>query len=263
MTRRDETNEQAGMNDDMQLCRDEPARPLARRHDTSRGRRRAAIILGTLVLACSMLGSTSAGAQETAADTTRHWYDTLEVKRPRFARATLGERMALAAFTALALPVGLAVGATTIVPPMINVLTERDRRYVGVTAGSGIGFGGDSTQMTYYPDVRVQLDIGYYFERERPIIVHAALLKDLWITSIHRHDLMAVGAAGGIGVASDAHSYTPFVEGSIGLMNPLGIRFVPLFPMHNYGLRARLGYDMASAGTWYELSLGITSTFGW
>src|SRR5690348_236437 len=53
-----------------------------------------------------------------------HWYDTLTVTQPRYARAAPLERLALAAFTALALPVGTTVGALTLLPPSINVLVE-------------------------------------------------------------------------------------------------------------------------------------------
>lgn len=195
-------------------------------------------------------------------DTVRHWYDTLDVLRPRFARATHAERLALAAFTALALPVGLSVGATTIVPPMVNFLVEEERLYVGITTGTGLGFGGDTMQVVYWPDLRMQFDIGYYFARERPIIVHASVVKDLWLSSIHDQDLMAVGAAIGAGVATDAHAYSPYLEGAFGFANPLGIRYAPLFPMHNYGIRGRLGYHLAAERTWYEVSFGVTSTFG-
>jgi hypothetical protein len=201
-------------------------------------------------------------AQETP-DTTRRWYDTIPTSRPRFARATSGERLALAAFTALALPVALAVGATTIVPPMVGVLREGEDSYVGITSGTGFGFGGDTMQLVYYPVLRTQFDIGYYFGRERPIIVHVALAKDLRIASLHPQDLFWLATAGGIGVMTDAHSVEPFVEAWVGLLNPLGIQFAPLFPMHNLGLRARVGYDVAASRTWQELSLGITSTFKW
>lgn len=222
-----------------------------------------AIFAPALFLLASLLTLSSAHAQpEAPPDTVRAWYDTLEVTRPRYARATVGERLALAAFTALALPVAMTVGATTILPPMVNLLVEDGREPLGITAGTGVGFGGDSTREIYYPDFRVQLDVGYYFGRERALIVHAAVAKDIWIASIHPQDLMAVGAAVGAGIASDAHTYSPFVEATAGFVNPLGIRFVPLFPMHNYGLRGRLGYNPASGTTWYEVSLGMTSTFG-
>lgn len=222
--------------------------------------------LGALVIIAvvTSLAPPTTTAQEIAspADSLRHWYDTLEVEQPRYARATVGERLALAAFATLALPVGMVVGATTIIPPTINLLVEDKRTSVGITAGSGLGFGGDSTQQVYYPDLRVQLDIGYYFGRERPFIAHAAVMKDLWIASVHPKDLIGVGVSAGAGVATDAHTYTPYVEAWLGLLNPLGIAFAPLFPMHNYGVRARLGYNPAREQPWYELGVGITSTFG-
>jgi hypothetical protein len=191
----------------------------------------------------------------------RNWYDTLEVERPRFARATAGERLALAAFTALALPVAMSVGATTVIPPMVNLLYEGDDMFAGITAGTGLGFGGDTTQLMYYPDFRLQFDIGYYFGRERPIVVHAALAKDLVLAAIDDYGRASFGLAAGVGAMTDAHSIEPFAEGWIGILNPLGIQFAPLFPMHNMGLRGRVGYDLAASAPWYEISLGITSTF--
>jgi hypothetical protein len=193
-------------------------------------------------------------------DTTRPWYDTLAVMKPRYARATLGERMALAAFTALALPVGIVVGATTVIPPTVSMLDEHGERHVGISCGTGLGFGGDAMSMTYYPDFRAQLDIGYYFDRERPVVMHVGVLKDLVFATTDRRGLMNVGVAAGAGVMIDFHTYRPYVEGFAGLLNPLGIQFVPLFPMHTYGLRVRFGYDPAASRTWYEVGIGMTST---
>ncbi|MBC8145029.1 MAG: hypothetical protein H7X80_05545 [bacterium] len=191
-----------------------------------------------------------------------NWYDTVAVTRPKFARATLGERLALAGFTALALPVGIVVGGLTLAPPSLSILQEQDGSHLGLSLGTGWGFGGDSTQMVYYPDVRVQVDVGYYLERDRRIIAHAAVLKDLRLASLHSRDFFWFAMAGGVGVASDLHRYQPYAEGWIGVLNPMGIRYAPLFPMHNFGMRARVGYDVTREGVWYELSVGATSTFG-
>ena len=214
-----------------------------------------------LVLMVTLLPST-ASAQVATGDSVRAWYDTLEVERPRYARATMGERLALSAFTALALPVALTVGAITLFPPTINVLHEHGQTHVGVTAGTGWGIGGDTTAFIYFPDVRMQVDIGYYLGRDRRIMGHVSFLKDARLVSIHPRDFFWVAVAGGVGVATDIHSVEPYAEGWVGFLNPMGIRYAPLFPMHHYGVRGRIGYDPASSQPWYEVSFGVTSTFG-
>lgn len=234
-------------------------------HDGVGGTRRVRVVVLMAVAGVLLLGSTRAAAQRPVehVDSARAWYDTISVTRPRFARATLGERLALAAFTALALPVGLTVGGLTIMPPTINALSERDETYIGLAIGTGWGFGGDTTQLTYFPKARVQFDLGYYFGRERPFIAHASLLTDVLVASVHPRDFVWLGASGGLGVASDAHSYTPYAEVWLGALNPMGIRYAPLFPMHNLGVRGRLGYDIAASRPWFELAIGLTSTFAY
>jgi hypothetical protein len=41
----------------------------------------------------------------------------------------------------------------------------------------------------------------------------------------------------------------------------MGIRFLTLFPQHNYGIRGRAGYNLGTRQPWYEISLCATSTF--
>lgn len=224
------------------------------------------VFVSSMLLAlCAAPASAQTGAGESLnaeLDSVRHWYDTIAVTRPRFARATLGERLALAAFTSLALPVGIAVGGLTLVPPTLTILQEHDGAHAGIALGTGWGIGGDTTQMIYYPDVRVQFDVGYYIERERNFVVHAALLTDLRVASLNSQDFLWFAIAGGAGVATDLHNYEPYAEGWVGVMNPMGIRYVPLFPMHHVGLRVRVGRDVVERATWYEVSVGVTSTFG-
>lgn len=193
---------------------------------------------------------------------TRPWYDTLKVTHPRYVRITGPERLALAAFTAISIPAGIAIGATTIVPPSINVLWEKgEASRTGIAFSSGYGFGGDTADAIFFPTMRLQMEIGYYFTRRPQPIARAALLFDKPIASIHKRDFFWLGVAGGAGVASDFKSFSPYAEGWVGVMNPMGIRFLTLFPMHNYGLRGRAGYNFATDGPWYEVAICATSTF--
>ena len=197
------------------------------------------------------------------ADSTERWYDTLEVTKPRYAHATTGEKLALSAFTALALPIGFVVSGTTLFPPSINLLFEGKEHWVGIVVGTGVGFGGDTLDLIYYPVARLQFEGGYYFMRPSPLMMKASLLADYRIASVHSRDFVWAAVAGGGGVATDFKSASPYAELWAGFLNPLGIRYVPLFPMHHYGIRARAGYDFAEGRPWYEVSLVATSTFGW
>jgi hypothetical protein len=190
-----------------------------------------------------------------------HWYDTLQVTRPRYARITPMERLALSAFTALALPVGIAIGATTLLPPSINVLVDDGAVRTGVTISTGLGFGIDTDQVIFFPTWRLQGEAGYYFGGERGPVARVSALFDKPLGSIHPRDFFWAGVAGGAGVSTDFASLSPYVEGWVGVMNPMGIRFLTLFPMHNYGVRGRVGYAPADRRPWYELSLCATSTF--
>lgn len=193
--------------------------------------------------------------------TTRPWYDTLTVTKPRYAYASPIERLALAAFTALSLPVGATIGALTLLPPSINVLVEDGTPQTGFAISSGIGFGVDTTGVIFFPDYRLQFEGAYFFTREQSIMVRAAVLFDKPLMSVHRRDFFWLGIAGGAGVSTDFREVTPYAEGWIGVMNPMGIRFLTLFPQHNYGLRGRAGYDFGTGRPWYELALCATSTF--
>jgi hypothetical protein len=190
-----------------------------------------------------------------------HWYDTLTVTQPRYTKTTPGERLALAAFTAVALPVGAAIGVLTLLPPSINVLSENGRRQTGFAISTGVGFGGDTNDFIFFPNVRVQVE-GAYFPTRRPgPMARASLLFDRPIVALDRRRFFWLGVAGGAGVSTDFAMASPYAEGWIGLINPMGIRFLTLFPQHNYGLRARAGYDLTSRKPWYEISLQATSTF--
>jgi hypothetical protein len=183
------------------------------------------------------------------------------VERPRYARVTTGERMALAAFAALSLPVGLVVGGTLMVPPSVSVMHDRGERYIGIAMGSGFGVGGDTMQLAWWPTARAQWEVAYHFQRERPISLRLSLLGDHRFTSTDRRGFFWFGVAGGAGALTDFDRVVPYAEGWIGVMNPMGIRHLPLFPMHHYGVRVRAGYDPATAEAWYEAALTASSTF--
>lgn len=231
--------------------------------DTVTDRSAAADTLGGDTLRTGSMGSGgisgSRPADTLGHGTSRPWYDTLTLTQPRYARIAPYERLALAAFTAVSIPIGIAIGVTTILPPSINVLAENGVTHTGIAVSSGVGLVSDTSAFIFFPDVRFQFEGGYYIQRERPAILRLAVLRDAPLLSIHERDFFWLGVAGGGGVSTDFDQVGPFAEAWLGIMNPMGIRFLSLFPMHHYGVRARAGYGAGRA--WYELSLSATSTF--
>ncbi|MBS1911598.1 MAG: hypothetical protein JST22_06410 [Bacteroidetes bacterium] len=210
---------------------------------------------------------TSAAVRRDAAVTpapaapTRPWYDTLTVTKARYAGTTPGERLALAAFTAMTIPVGLTIGITTLLPPSVNILREDGVSRMGIAFSTGVGLVGDTTAITFFPWVRLQGEGGFYFGRTDHTILRASLLRDLPIAQLDRRGFFWLGTAAGLGAGTDFNGFAPYAEGWVGLLNPMGIRYLTLFPMHNYGLRGRFGYNTATGRPWYELSICATSTF--
>jgi hypothetical protein len=212
-----------------------------------------------IILLLASIATASAQPADTAE---KKWYDTLTVTRPRYARITAMERLALSAFIALSLPVTVIVGGTTLFPPGFLVRREDGVDRFAMAVQSGIGFGGDTMALTWFPAARLQGEFAYFFNDDQPARVRLSLDVDHQFGSIDRRDFIWFGVAGGLGISTDfADEVSPFAEGFIGLSNPLGIRYVPLFPMHNYGLRFRTGYDFGSSHVWYEAALIATSTF--
>ncbi len=214
--------------------------------------------------------SSASGAADSGGDTitaggatkpARPWYDTLTVTRPRYAYASPSERLALAAFTAISIPIGLGVSVLTLLPPSVNVLTENGASHTGIAFSAGVGIARDTTPFIFFPEYRFQFEGGYYFQRERRAIVRASINVDKPIAPIDRRKFFWLGAAAGAGVSTDFRSTGPYVEGWLGLINPMGIRYLSLFPMHNYGLRGRVGYDPIARAAWYEFGITATSTF--
>ena len=212
-----------------------------------------------LILIFLSLSTASAQTADTAG---RKWYDTLTVTKPRYARITAGERLALSAFIALSLPVTAIVGGTTLFPPSFLLRRENGEDRFAMAVQSGIAFGGDTMALMWFPVARLQGEFAYFFSEDQPARVRLSLDVDHRFGSIDRRDFIWFGVSGGLGISTDfAKEVSPFAEAFIGLSNPLGIRYVPLFPMHHYGLRFRTGYDFGSARVWYEAALAATSTF--
>lgn len=219
---------------------------------------RTLAIIGICCLAALVPGGRALADE---VDTTRAWYDTLRVERPRIAHATRGERLALAAFAALSLPVGMVVGTVTLIPPTVVMRNDAGSRTYGLMLGTGIGLGADTAQLIYFPAYRIQFDGGYFFEREHPAIVHASVMIDERIGALDDDGFFWATLSQGLGVETDFNTIGPFLEAFLGVSNPLGIQYMPLYPMHHFGLRGRFGYDPATRKTWYELGVGMTSTF--
>jgi hypothetical protein len=144
----------------------------------------------------------------------------------------------------------------------VNVIVENGTPLAGLAMSIGYGIGGDTTQLAYFPDFRIQAEYGYYFARSPRNRVALSMLVDRPIVSVHQRDFFWLGVAGGGGMATDFSTfYGPFAEGWIGVENPLGMRYITLFPMHNYGLRLRAGYDVVNARPWYEAAIAGSATF--
>lgn len=216
------------------------------------------------ILATFLLGVGSAEAQPAADTAGTRWYDTLTVTEARYAQVTPLEGMALSAFIAVSAPVTLAFAMTTSFPPSIVVLRDKGVDQAGIAISTGYGFGGEDREaLMWFPHVRVQGEIAYFFDDETPTQIRASALADYRFGSIDRRDLLWFGVAGGAGVATDFITASPFGEIFIGLSNPLGVSHYPFRPMHHFGLRLRTGYDIGESRVWHEGAFAITSTFGW
>jgi hypothetical protein len=225
------------------------------------------LLVPLVILVITVTASSQLHAQpDTApADTTspRNWYDTLTVTKPRYARVTTLEKILLSGFVALAIPVSAVSGAITIFPPSVNLLVEEKKVYPGLAISTGLSFGGDSARIIWFPDVRLQPEIGWYFGRSQPVIARLSVLHDFPIASIHRRNFYYLAAAGGVGVGFDGANTSLHAETWFGIANPSGIRFIGLYPMHNFGVRVRAGYDLTAQRMWIEPSLAATATFWW
>ena len=190
-----------------------------------------------------------------------HWYDTLTPTQPRFATPTPGEITLLRAASAVVIPVMFTVATATLIPPGFGVNISNGEVTPVFVFGTGVGFGGDTAKETFFPDLRVQAEGAVMLASERPVELRLSLHRDLPLISLDRRELFWLGAEAGVGAATTFQRVLPFAEGWIGVMNPMGVRFIGMFPMHHYGLRGRIGYDPATQRAWYELTLGATATF--
>ncbi|MBL7989600.1 MAG: hypothetical protein JNJ94_16175 [Chlorobi bacterium] len=222
-------------------------------------RQRSILLLATVL---SALASVTPSASQPApqGDTVR-WYDTLTITKPRYARMTDGERFVLSLYAAATIPSLIVVGGFAAVPPSLSVMQEEGVWRTGVGVTTGIGFGGDRSKRWWFYDARLQGEVVWYFDREHPLLVRALGLVDYRVAPLGQNRFYWFGVAGGGGISTDFATLSPFAEGWIGVMNPNGVRFVGMFPMHNFGLRSRVGYNLTHQRHWIELSLGGTSTF--
>lgn len=220
-----------------------------------------ASIIACLAVLATLISANPLAAQPQPQQEGAEWYDTLTVTKPRYAQMTDSERFLLSLYTAATLPSLIVVGGLATVPPSVSAMQEDGVWRTGVGLSAGIGFGGDRRSLWWFHDARLQAEGTWYFHRDRPLLLRAALLFDYRVASISRNNLYWVGVAGGAGASTDFAATSPFAEGWIGVMNPNGVRFTGLFPMHNFGLRGRVGYDIANERSWIELALGGTATF--
>lgn len=200
---------------------------------------------------------------ETPVVVNEKWYDTLTVTEPRYAQVTPLEGMALSAFLAVSVPSLLAIAGVSALPPSVVVRREDGIDRAGVSISGGAGIGGDRSTLLWFPDARVQGEAAYFFDRERPLLLNLSLLLDHRFGTIDRREIFWAGIAGGAGVSTDFAGVSPYVEGFVGLSNPLGISYTPFRPAHHYGLRFRTGYDLVDKRIWHEAAFAITSTFFW
>lgn len=189
------------------------------------------------------------------------WYDTLTITKPRDARMTDGERFVLSLYAATTLPPLIVASGLAAVPPSLSLMQEDGVWRTGVGITTGVGFGGDRSKRWWFYDARLQGEAVWYFHRDHPLLVRAVGLVDYRIAPLSQNHFYWLGVAGGGGISTDVATLSPFAEGWIGVMHPNGVRFVGMFPMHNFGLRGRIGYSPASERHWIEVSLGGTSTF--
>lgn len=234
-------------------------------------------IVAALLSACLVICTTSAqswnGSDEdrrtdsTARDARNRgaarWYDTLEVTRPRHVLMTSYDRLMLSVFSAGMAPTGLALALLTLAAPSVAILVEEGVAHGGVGLSTGIGFGGSQDAEVYWPHIRLQLEANHYFYRSTSNNWRISLMRDVPITSVHRRGYVWFGLSGGFGLSIDETSRSAFAEGSIGVMNPLGIRFLTLYPMHTWGLRGRAGWDPTASRIWHEIALAGSATFAW
>jgi len=218
-------------------------------------------IMILFVVLSAMTSVAQSVAQPPPPEKGRPWYDTLTVTKPRYAQMTDGERFMLSLYTAAMLPSLIIAGGFGAVPPSVSVMQEEGVWRAGVGVSVGIGFGGNRSNLWWFYDARLQGEVVGYFDREDPLLVRASLLFDRRIARLSRKSFYWFGVAGGGGLATDFSVITPFAEGWVGVMNPNGIRFTGMFPMHNFGLRGRLGYDITNRRSWIEFSVGGTATF--
>jgi len=188
-------------------------------------------------------------------------YDTLTVTTPRYAELTVGDRTALAAFAAASLPVNLALVTASVAPPAVVILREGELAFGGVAVSTGFGFGRRWEDLAYWPELRLQVEWAHLFRRPIHTLVRLSVLRDFPVLPVSDRQLFWLGASAGVGLSRDVAGTSGYVEGSLVIMNPMGINFMMLFPMHTWGIRSRIGTKGDRSQWWYEFSFGGSATF--
>ncbi len=189
------------------------------------------------------------------------WYDTLEVTRPQYAVLTDQDRLYLGLFTAATLPLQFAFTMATIAPPSLGVVRQDGVARGTLSFATGVGFGRRQADELFWPEGRVQIEWTRFLDGDAKHNWKVTVARDWPLISVSSHDLFWLGPSVGIGGLHNGVHVQPFVQGMISFMNPMGITYLMLFPMHNWGLRGRWGWDSVMNRSWYEVAIGGEATF--
>lgn len=189
------------------------------------------------------------------------WYDTLVVTRPQYAVTTDADRLYLGLFTVATLPLQLAFTVATIAPPSLVLLHEDEVARGAISVSTGVGIGRRSEEELFWPEGRIQIEWTRFVRRDVLYNWKVTLVRDWPMVSISSHDHFWLGASLGAGATDDGGRLQPYAHGMISVMNPMGMTYLMLFPMHTWGLRGRIGWDPERKRAWYELGIGGEATF--
>jgi hypothetical protein len=173
-------------------------------------------------------------------------------------RSTIG-KVALGAFTAVAIPTVLATVLADVFPPAGNLIVEKGTAHLGFSFETGVGFG-EREKMGRYPEYRIQLQFSYFPDRLNPTLLHLIYDYDVRLFPVDKRQLFTLGFSPGIGLLSDFHSQGIAAEISIWLMHP-SLFYIGFVPQHNVYFRLRYNYAFNPAQGFGEISAGISSTF--
>lgn len=192
----------------------------------------------------------------------RAWYDSLSITQPQYAVVSHDNLLSLGLFTTVTLPLQLLVVMGTFAPPSLAILADEGVDRGGVAVSTGFGIGRRLSQdEVFWPEVRLQWERVHYFARSTQDMWRATLARDWPVVAIDDRGILHLGGSVGIGVTEDAGSYQPHVQVMASVMNPMGISYLTLFPMHVWGARGRVGWNPESREYWFELTIGGEAAF--